>query len=276
MIMGANLGTTVTNTIVSLGHITRSNEYRRAFAAATVHDFFNMIVLLVLFPLEVYTSSLWGEGALSWMAHRAVELFSGIGGMKLSDPIKFITKPAIEGLTAICLGNGIALIIAAILLTFGMLFMMVQGLRALMVAKLENLFDQVLFKTPRRSLFFGIGLTTMVQSSSITTSIAVPLVGAGIISIQQVFPYTMGANIGTTFTSVLAALATGDPIAMTVAFYHVLFNIAGVAMVWPARSLPIAVARRVADLAIWNRAIPVVYILVTFYLLPVAIIWLGS
>ncbi|MGA0870053.1 MAG: Na/Pi symporter, partial [Planctomycetota bacterium] len=55
MVMGANVGTTVTNTIVSLGHISRSEEYRRAFAAATVHDFFNIIVLLIVFPLEVFT-----------------------------------------------------------------------------------------------------------------------------------------------------------------------------------------------------------------------------
>ena len=53
MVMGANVGTTVTNTIVSLGHITRSSEYERAFAAATVHDFFNILVTCVLFPLEV-------------------------------------------------------------------------------------------------------------------------------------------------------------------------------------------------------------------------------
>ena len=43
IIMGANVGTSVTNTIVSIGHIARGNEFKRAFAAATVHDFFNLL-----------------------------------------------------------------------------------------------------------------------------------------------------------------------------------------------------------------------------------------
>ena len=53
MIMGANIGTTVTNTIVSIGHISRGNEFKRAFAASTIHDFFNILAVLILFPLEI-------------------------------------------------------------------------------------------------------------------------------------------------------------------------------------------------------------------------------
>ena len=48
MIMGANIGTTVTNVIVSIGHINRGNEFKRAFAAATVHDFFNVFAVIIL------------------------------------------------------------------------------------------------------------------------------------------------------------------------------------------------------------------------------------
>ncbi|MCO4835727.1 MAG: Na/Pi symporter, partial [Acidimicrobiaceae bacterium] len=54
MAMGANIGTTVTNTLVSLGHIRQSSEFRRAFAAATVHDFFNVLAVAILLPLEVF------------------------------------------------------------------------------------------------------------------------------------------------------------------------------------------------------------------------------
>jgi solute carrier family 34 (sodium-dependent phosphate cotransporter) len=53
MIMGANIGTTVTNTLASLGSIRRANEFRRAFAAATVHDFFNLMAVAILLPLEL-------------------------------------------------------------------------------------------------------------------------------------------------------------------------------------------------------------------------------
>merc|ERR1719440_385869 len=58
MIMGANIGTSVTNTIVSVGQIGNKDEYRRAFAGATVHDCFNILTVLVLLPIEAVTGIL--------------------------------------------------------------------------------------------------------------------------------------------------------------------------------------------------------------------------
>ena len=52
IIMGANLGTTITNTLVSLSFVTRKEDFRRAFAGATVHDFFNVIAVIIFLPLE--------------------------------------------------------------------------------------------------------------------------------------------------------------------------------------------------------------------------------
>jgi sodium-dependent phosphate cotransporter len=54
IIMGANIGTTITSTIVSLGFITKKKEFRRAVAAGTYHDFFNILTTVILFPLEYY------------------------------------------------------------------------------------------------------------------------------------------------------------------------------------------------------------------------------
>lgn len=283
MIMGANVGTTVTNSLVSLGHIGRKNEYRRAFAAATVHDFFNVFILLFFFPLEVYT------GALSWLSTRASVLFQDVGGTRLANPIKALTNPTINAMQEVVLdlgGGGVALLILALCLTFATLIGLVKVLRSLMINRLENLFDRLLFKTPYRSLFFGLFMTVLVQSSSITTSIAVPLVGAGIITIQQVFPYTMGANIGTTATALLAALAAiaaASPemretalLGLNLAFFHLIFNVLGVVLVWKIRALPVAIATRFAELAVRNRVIPIAYILFTFYALPFIIILLGK
>ena len=53
MVMGANIGTSVTNTFVSMGQIGDRNNFQRAFAAATVHDMFNWLTVLVLLPLEM-------------------------------------------------------------------------------------------------------------------------------------------------------------------------------------------------------------------------------
>lgn len=284
MVMGANVGTTVTNTVVSLGHITQSSEYRRAFAAATVHDFFNLLVLAVLFPIEVYTGVL--DDMSLWCSHA----FEGVGGTKLANPIKAATKPMISALhdasEAITPDHvGVLLLTIAVLLTFGALVCLVKLLKSIMVSKLENLFDRVIFRSPYRGLVFGILLTILVQSSSITTSVAIPLVGAGVLSIHQVFPYTMGANIGTTVTALLAslaAMAAATPelreeaeLGLQLAFHHVLFNVLGVAMLWRFRAAPIWIAEQFARLAQWNRLVPLVYILFTFYLLPALIVWLG-
>ncbi|MCA8944444.1 MAG: Na/Pi symporter [Planctomycetes bacterium] len=277
MVMGANVGTTVTNTIVSLGHITRSAEYQRAFAAATVHDFFNLIVLAVVFPLEIYTRF------LTILADDAVAMFSGVGGMKLANPIKTVTKPAIELVQSLSLDNGVAMALLGVALTFGSLYGIVKLLRSLVISRLEALFDRTVFRTPFIAMLFGLILTVFVQSSSITTSVVVPLVGAGVLTVRQVFPFTMGANIGTTVTAVLASLAAAaaavDPetamLPVRVAFHHVLFNVFGVAMLWFCRGIPIAIATRFADLALRNRLVPIVYILVTFYIAPFLIILLG-
>jgi sodium-dependent phosphate cotransporter len=266
MIMGANLGTTVTNTLVSLGHIAHSTEYKRAFAAATVHDFFNILTLIVLFPLEVYTKTI--STAATWCANE----IGGAGFEKFSGPVKAATKPVIKFATSVESGLAfsptVLLVVSVVFMFVGLIFM-VKNLKSLMMTRLENLFDRVLFKTPGRSLVLGIFLTFLVQSSSITTSVAVPLVGAGVITIRQVFPYTLGANIGTTMTGVLATAAVANPAAaLPVAFFHIIFNSMGVGIFWFFRGLPIAIAEKFAELAMWNRLIPLAYIVVVFYILP--------
>ena len=62
IIMGANIGTSVTNTIVSLGHVSNKDEFRRAFAGATVHDAFNLLAVSILLPIEAITEAIFGEG----------------------------------------------------------------------------------------------------------------------------------------------------------------------------------------------------------------------
>jgi hypothetical protein len=57
IVMGANIGTSVTNTLVSIGQITNVSDFRRAFAGATVHDMFNWLAVIVLLPLEVATGT---------------------------------------------------------------------------------------------------------------------------------------------------------------------------------------------------------------------------
>ena len=92
-----------------------------------------------------------------------------------------------------------------------MLYALVKLLRSLVLEKIEAFFDQYIFKTALRAVGFGVLITIMVQSSSITTSLVVPLAGAGVLSLRQIFPFTLGANIGTTVTALMASLRAQFP-----------------------------------------------------------------
>lgn len=276
MVMGANIGTTVTNTIVSMAHLTRGDEFRRAFAASTVHDFFNILAVIVILPLQITTHF------LSRSAEFCAELFQSVGGLKFGSPLKAVTKPVVKAVLGFIQGQewlsadltpwiGCVLAIVVMLLSLRYL---VKLLRRVILGRVEQFFQRYLFGNPVFAFIFGILLTILVQSSSITTSVIVPLVGAGILTLRQVFPYTLGANIGTTTTSLLAALVTGSPVAVAVAFSHLLFNISGIAIFWPLASLPIAMAEWLSNLALRSRFIPLVYILVLFFALPGALIYL--
>ena len=268
IIMGANMGTSVTNTLVSLAHISRVDEFRKAFAASTVHDFFNLIAILILFPLQYFTNIL-GVSA-TFMG----DAFQNLGGLQFANPLKMITAPAIDLLTMITFKSGIGMLMIALIFLFISLRYIVAILKSLVIGKVESFFNETLFKNAVRALAVGVILTVMVQSSSITTSLAVPMAGAGILTLRQIFPFTLGANIGTTITAMLAALVTNNITAITAAFAHLLFNIFGIIAIWPMRVVPIRLSELLADLAIRNRLIPVVYITVIFFVIPLSFIFM--
>ena len=273
MIMGANIGTTVTNIIVSIGHINRGNEFKRAFAAATVHDFFNVLAVLILLPIEIYFGLLQktatGFGNLLFGTVSANEVFRS--------PIKTAIKLGTKQLESISFDSNIIFIIISVLLTFAMLYSIVKLLRSLVLNKIQQFFDQFIFKTAIRGILFGILLTIMVQSSSITTSTIVPLAGAGVLTLRQVYPFTLGANIGTTVTAILAAL-TLNVTALVAAFAHLFFNLYGILIIYlnPLfREIPLKLADWLSEVAIKNKFIPLIYLVCFFFLLPFIIIILG-
>jgi sodium-dependent phosphate cotransporter len=271
MVMGANIGTTITNLLVSLGHITRGQEFRRAFAAATVHDVFNWMAVLVMFPMELAT------GFLAKLSAMLAASFEDVGGLKLGNPLKAATKPTIEMISSLFGDHPIPVLVISVLITFAMLTLIVKILRSLVLARIENFFDAHLFKNAGRAMVFGLLLTVAVQSSSITTSLVIPLAGAGVLRLIQILPYTLGANIGTTITAMLAALSTGRIEAITVAIAHLLFNLIGIGLIWPIpkiRQLPVRAAEMLADLSLRSRWIPILFILAIFFILPLLLILL--
>ncbi|MBT3589163.1 MAG: Na/Pi symporter, partial [Candidatus Marinimicrobia bacterium] len=181
MIMGANIGTTVTNTIVSMGHINRGNEFKRAFAASTVHDFFNILAVIILFPLEMMFHGI--QRSSEWIAGMLFGKIDNVDVLQSSSPIKTAVKSGAKFIEQFSFDNDIAYLVLSVLVTFLMLYSLVKLLRSLVLEKIEVFFDQYIFKTVMRAIGFGIILTIMVQSSSITTSLIVPLAGAGVLSL---------------------------------------------------------------------------------------------
>jgi sodium-dependent phosphate cotransporter len=275
-IMGANIGTSITNTIVSLGHIANKNEFRRAFEASIVHDFFNALSVLILFPLQLYF------GVISKTANWMASLFLGAGTFTFKSPVKMMTKPAVDAINNFfkmqdIINHNWLLIFAALILLFISLRYLTVLIRSLVMERLEAFFDSHIFKTWLRAMAFGIFITILVQSSSITTSLVVPLAGAGILQLRQIFPYTLGANIGTTITALLASLVAGTHAPLAVAFGHLAFNIYGILLIWPIekiRNIPIKMSEKFAAVAVRNRMIPIVYILVVFFLIPLTLIFI--
>jgi sodium-dependent phosphate cotransporter len=266
VIMGANIGTAITNTIASLPQINRVNEFKRAFSAATVHDLFNLLSVAILFPLQFLTNFL---GKIATVLER---WFSNIGGLKLLSPVNEITRPAVEILSEPLKNMPWIFFIIALILLFISIKFMVSSIKVIIVLRARDWFDRYLFKTAFRAFTIGLVLTVVVQSSSMTTSLIVPMAGAGLLSLEQIFLFTLGANIGTTLTAILAALLTGSSAAVIVAFSHLVFNILGITIWWPLKNLPIQIARKFSEYAKRNKIIPVVYVLSLFFILPLILI----
>lgn len=283
MIMGANIGTTVTNTIVSLAHIGRRDEFRRAFAVATCHDFFNYLTVLVLLPLEMAT------GYLRTAAEAASGWVSKFGGVDYDSPIKDAIKAAtapVKGAAAALFetdaarGAAISLISAALI--FLALLSLVRVLRTAMGERAAGTLEKALGGSGVLAILIGALVTMAVQSSSITTSLLVPLAGAGLITLEQAFPVTLGANLGTTITALLASLAVSGHNAgfgVTIALVHVLFNLTGTLLVYPIpaiRRIPLACASGLAKVAERSRSVAIVYVVILFYGLPALFAFLNE
>ena len=168
----------------------------------------------------------------------------------------------------------IVLIVVGLVIMFAALLGVIRSMRHLVVSRMEKYVNRFVGAGGLLAMIVGMVLTVFVQSSSITTSILVPLAGAGMLTARQIYPVTLGANIGTTVTALLAAFAvsgSGAFLARQVAFVHVLFNIAGILLLFVPvwwRWTPVKLAERMASYAVERRRWAVVYVFGVFYVLP--------
>ncbi len=281
MVMGANVGTTVTNTLVSFGHVRRPGEFRNAFAAATVHDFFNLLSILIFLPLEL------AFGVLEMLSGAMTHVVENIGSVDASG--KGVFKVAVgagvgfvESLTSSLPEHwaGSIQIVAGIALILLSIMYLGNTLKTVFAGRARNFLHTAVGKGPVAGIFSGTLVTVLVQSSSTTTSIVVPLAGSGVIALRHVYPFTLGANIGTTITALLAATAiTGatHAVAHQIAIAHFLYNLLGVIVIYGVpwlRGIPLAGAEWIARLGSERKWLAVAYILCVFFGVPAALVYL--
>ncbi|XP_067453768.1 solute carrier family 34 member 2b [Thunnus thynnus] len=358
IVMGANIGTSVTNTIVAMMQAGDRNEFRRAFAGATVHDFFNWLSVLILLPLEVAT------GVLYKLTHIIIESFNIEGGENAPDLLNVITDPVTNSIiqldksviTDIATGNlearnkslikiwcktetnttfwnktvenctagaicwedgnqtwtemnstwtdyqekckhlfvnadlpdlavGLILLALSLLCLCTCLILIVKLLNSMLKGQVAVVIKKVLntdfpfpfgWVTGYIAIFVGAGMTFIVQSSSVFTSAITPLVGIGVISLERAYPLTLGSNIGTTTTAILAAMASpGETLAnsLQIALCHFFFNIMGI-LLWypiPITRLPIRLARGLGNKTAKYRWFAGLYLFLCFLVFPLSV-----
>lgn len=275
MVMGANMGTTITNTLVSLGHVGNKNEFKKAFAAATVHDFFNFLLVVIFLPLEILFHPLEKIGL--FMANALV----GGGPMSMKDlnVVNALTKPVVnlfKHSTHLLSApfDGILLIVLGISLIFLTIAFIGKLLRVLMVGRAKDMLHIAIGRGPVAGILAGALITILVQSSSTTTSLMVPLAGAGVFGLAQIYPFTMGANIGTCITALLASTAISGANAVPaveIAMVHLTYNTLGVILIYSIPflcHLPILGAETLATVASERKYLAFAYIVTVFFLLP--------
>ena len=279
LVMGANIGTTVTNTLVSLSYVTRKEEFGKAFAASVVHDFFNIIMVTLFAPLELAT------GFLSKTAGLVANFIIGSKTIEFHSPLKLIVKPVnslIIKILNLFLNQswiiGAIITLISVILLFIALLKLVTLMKSILINRIEISFNNVIEKAPVIGIILGFVITAIIQSSSVTTSMLVPIVAAGVISIDTAFAITLGANIGTTVTALLASLV-GNKFGLTIALVHFFFNFLGVLIISPfrpVRRIPITMAEKLGEIVKRNRNIALLYVGGVFFVIPGIVILISK
>jgi len=355
IVMGANIGTSVTNTVVALTLSMDREEFRKAFSGATVHDCFNILSTLVFLTIEVITGYLQ---ALTGAVVNSIPEIAGEGAPKflgtitgpIADNMLFVNEsvpkniatntsmeeynsviklwcekascPYIIGTTAgpdavptgcyipndtslitnltvnvgvrkcdtsdFCFANtgwrevdtGAVAFVVSIIMLVGSMIIMVKILTSSLRGTLKKAIKKAVntdipspfsWVSGYIAVFVSMGVTMLIQSSSVVTSTMTPLVGLDVVSLERMFAVTVGANMGTTTTAILAALATESRLAMQAALCHFFFNVSGFLLWYPIplfRKLPISMARGLGNICAKYRWFSIVYIITVFLVIP--------
>lgn len=268
IIMGANIGTTLTSTIVSLGFISDKKAFRKAVSAGVIHDFYNIILVLILFPLEFY------YGVLSGVSIKLQQLIFGSQATTTEEGWKWFLDLGITDGIAGLIQNNVALMIVSFVLLFTSIKMLTGFIQKTVIGDSKNKLRKYVFQKPAKSFGWGILITSAIQSSSVSTSLLVPLVATRKIRLKNAFPFIIGANLGTTLTALIAASFSSET-AMSIAIAHLLFNMSGAVLFMLSTGLRSAFVTLISKFSLIltrKRLVGLAYVIITFFLLPFLLI----
>ena len=272
LVLGANIGTTLTSTLVSLSYLMEKREFKRALSAGILHDIFNIFTVFILLPLEVYFQF------LSSIATKITELFASDDGYE--GPIvysKVFTRPFTEWISE-AIDIPFLTFLISIFLVFGAIKLLTSSAYKAFIFDTFRDINNVIFKSSYLALFYGVLFTAAVQSSTVTTSLLVPLVANRKVSLKSSFPFIIGANIGTTITAAIAAIYKTEA-AIALALVHFFINFFGALIFMPfpvIRDIPVKLAVFMGEASVKSRMIGFAYILLTFFVIPFILIYLSK
>jgi sodium-dependent phosphate cotransporter len=338
IVMGANMGTSITNTIVSMAQMGDGDEFERAFAGATIHDLFNFLTVAILFPIEVFSGFLYHFTRYITRDPKFRE------GEKYSGPIKKIVTPLVGKVLKInksvskevakggscsdfyptyCNGtvsykncggdkekggrygligcdkktgdcplffsdgatqrddevSGYICMFLAFVGVVGCLIGLVMILKKMLLGASTRVIHKATNINGYIAIVLGAGITMLVQSSSLVTSALTPLVGMDVLKLEQMLPLTLGANLGTTVTALLASLVSSNIDALRTALAHLFFNFIGILIFYPIPSLryiPIKGAIKLAKATRLWKGFPILYIFCVFLVIPSSLLAISS
>ncbi|MDO5113913.1 MAG: Na/Pi symporter [Planctomycetia bacterium] len=292
IIMGANVGTTITCTMVAMTHLGDRKTFARVLGCTNVHDIFNILTVAILFPIEMITQRMLGAGFLEQTAQALTHFFSGGGSSGVSSALSFNPIDAcVTPVNAFLIqffqnlpffADSWKVLPAVVFALFLILFSLLRitaNMKVLMADKMEDWLNRVLKKHGYIGIIIGALITMLVQSSSITTSLLVPMYAAGMLSAYNAFPLLIGANIGTTITGLLASTVSGSSAGVTIALVHTLFNVGGMLIFYPIpwmRKIPIWLSEQLAILILKNRLWAFAFLIGVFFVIPAMGIFLWS
>uniref|UniRef100_A0A914DIV8 Sodium-dependent phosphate transporter n=2 Tax=Acrobeloides nanus TaxID=290746 RepID=A0A914DIV8_9BILA len=330
IMLGAEIGGSLSNVLISLTLSDNRDQFRRAFAAVTLSDVFNFLSYFIFLPLEMAFGLIEKTSGLLVLPFSRFKSEDIITLNLITDPIVHyiiqVNDDAINNLaiSTINLSNytniddtatfifrcvnltthqhfsnchhfhifmystwsdltiGIILFIASLitftLFMFGIVKLMKElfagneiWMRKLVSKNFPKPFG---FLTDYFLIIIGCVIVMIMRSSGVFRTVLTPLVGIGVVSLEKLYPLTIGGHIGTTFTSILAAL-TADPAkineTLQMALAQTIFNVFGALLFFPIpfmRTIPIHMATKLGNVVAKYRWFALVYILMVFVVVP--------